>query len=133
MSEGNGGFIAHSFSVQPFMPKRISVWKGYVIKFSTTTVAVTEKGKLDCSHFGALNVPVDVAGATFMAIGTSSPELYSAVIGSFVTEGDIGIGTIVGSAVFNILGVTSVTGLLLWNQHEFLKYSAVRDFWKRTI
>ncbi|GFQ91373.1 hypothetical protein TNCT_338731, partial [Trichonephila clavata] len=28
----------------------------------------------------SLNVPVDVAGATFMAIGTSSPELYSAVI-----------------------------------------------------
>ncbi|KAG8176289.1 hypothetical protein JTE90_004129 [Oedothorax gibbosus] len=64
----------------------------------------------------SLNVPVDVAGATFMAIGTSSPELYSAVIGSFITKGDIGIGTIVGSAVFNILGVTSVTGMLLWNQ-----------------
>ncbi|GFY56737.1 hypothetical protein TNIN_175401 [Trichonephila inaurata madagascariensis] len=32
-------------------------------------------------EWGALNVPVDVAGATFMAIGTSSPELYSAVIG----------------------------------------------------
>ncbi|CAL1296606.1 unnamed protein product [Larinioides sclopetarius] len=66
----------------------------------------------------SLNVPVDVAGATFMAIGTSSPELYSAVIGSFVTEGDIGIGTIVGSAVFNILGVTAVTGLVLWNQES---------------
>ncbi|XP_035220516.1 sodium/potassium/calcium exchanger 4-like, partial [Stegodyphus dumicola] len=66
----------------------------------------------------SLNVPVDVAGATFMAIGTSSPELYSAVIGSFVTKGDIGIGTIVGSAVFNILGVTSVTGLLLWKQES---------------
>lgn len=61
-----------------------------------------------------LKIPTDVAGATFMAIGTSSPELYSAMIGSFITEGDIGIGTIVGSAVFNILGVTSVTGLILW-------------------
>lgn len=61
-----------------------------------------------------MRIPTDVAGATFMAIGTSSPELYSALIGSFITEGDIGIGTIVGSAVFNILGVTSVTGLILW-------------------
>ncbi|XP_023219250.1 sodium/potassium/calcium exchanger 3-like [Centruroides sculpturatus] len=61
-----------------------------------------------------LRIPTDVAGATFMAIGTSSPELYSALIGSFITEGDIGIGTVVGSAVFNILGVTSVTGLILW-------------------
>ncbi|GFS43159.1 hypothetical protein NPIL_665951 [Nephila pilipes] len=76
----------------------------------------------------SLNVPVDVAGATFMAIGTSSPELYSAVIGSFVTQGDIGIGTIVGSAVFNILGVTSVTGLLLWNQESSVDwYPISRD------
>ncbi|XP_042901607.1 sodium/potassium/calcium exchanger 5 [Parasteatoda tepidariorum] len=76
----------------------------------------------------SLNVPVDVAGATFMAIGTSSPELYSAVIGSFVTKGDIGIGTIVGSAVFNILGVTSVTGILLWNTESAVDwYPISRD------
>ncbi|XP_067135610.1 sodium/potassium/calcium exchanger 5-like [Centruroides vittatus] len=59
------------------------------------------------------SVPADVAGATFMAIGTSSPELFSSIIGSFVTEGDIGIGTIVGSAVFNILGVASMTGIIV--------------------
>lgn len=33
-----------------------------------------------------------MAGATFMAVGTSAPELFSSVIGSFVTEGDIGVG-----------------------------------------
>lgn len=62
----------------------------------------------------SLNVPSDVAGATFMAIGTSAPELFSSIIGSFITEGDIGLGTIVGSAVFNILGVTGVAGLAVW-------------------
>uniref|UniRef100_A0A2L2Y2X5 Sodium/potassium/calcium exchanger 4 n=2 Tax=Parasteatoda tepidariorum TaxID=114398 RepID=A0A2L2Y2X5_PARTP len=51
-------------------------------------------------------VPSDIAGATFMAVGASSPELFSSVIGAFVTEGDIGVGTVVGSAVFNILAVT---------------------------
>ncbi|XP_003739015.1 sodium/potassium/calcium exchanger 4 [Galendromus occidentalis] len=56
-------------------------------------------------------LPSDVAGATFMAMGTSAPELFSSVIGSFITEGDIGVGTIVGSAVFNILGVTALIGL----------------------
>ncbi|CAN7997002.1 unnamed protein product [Ixodes hexagonus] len=56
----------------------------------------------------------DVAGATFMAIGTSAPELFSSIIGSFITEGDIGVGTIVGSAVFNILGVTGVAGIAVW-------------------
>uniref|UniRef100_A0A131YKA2 K+ dependent ca2+/na+ exchanger nckx1 n=1 Tax=Rhipicephalus appendiculatus TaxID=34631 RepID=A0A131YKA2_RHIAP len=76
----------------------------------------------------ALKISSDVAGATVMAVGTSSPELYSAIIGSFVTEGDIGVGTIVGSAVFNILGVTSVTGIYLLSTTAQLEwYPIVRD------
>lgn len=53
----------------------------------------------------------DVAGATFMAAATSAPELFVNVIGTFITEGDIGVGTIVGSAVFNILAVASCCGI----------------------
>jgi K+-dependent Na+/Ca+ exchanger-like protein len=46
----------------------------------------------------------DVAGATLMAAGSSSPELFAATIGVFLsTESSTGIGTVVGSAVFNIL------------------------------
>jgi len=46
-----------------------------------------------------------------MAISTSAPELFTNVIGTFVTKGDIGVGTIVGSAVFNILAVGACCGL----------------------
>jgi Ca2+/Na+ antiporter len=46
-----------------------------------------------------------------MAAGSSAPELFTNVVGTFVTEGDLGVGTIVGSAVFNILGVTALCGL----------------------
>uniref|UniRef100_A0A1B0GPB7 Sodium/calcium exchanger membrane region domain-containing protein n=1 Tax=Phlebotomus papatasi TaxID=29031 RepID=A0A1B0GPB7_PHLPP len=42
---------------------------------------------------------------------TSAPELFVNVIGTFITEGDIGIGTIVGSAVFNILAVAACCGI----------------------
>lgn len=59
----------------------------------------------------ALNMSADVAGATFMAAATSAPELFVNVIGTFITEGDIGIGTIVGSAVFNILAVAACCGV----------------------
>ncbi|KAL0277178.1 UNVERIFIED_CONTAM: hypothetical protein PYX00_004544 [Menopon gallinae] len=59
----------------------------------------------------ALNMSKDVAGATFMAAATSAPELFVNVIGTFITEGDIGVGTIVGSAVFNILAVASCCGI----------------------
>lgn len=53
----------------------------------------------------------DVAGATFMALGSSAPELFASVIGVFITKGDIGVGTILGSAVFNVLFVIGVCGI----------------------
>ncbi|XP_073993982.1 solute carrier family 24 member Nckx30C isoform X2 [Rhodnius prolixus] len=53
----------------------------------------------------------DVAGATFMAAGGSAPELFTSVIGVFVSFDDVGIGTIVGSAVFNILFVIGMCAL----------------------
>ena len=46
-----------------------------------------------------------------MAIATSAPELFTNLIATFITKGDVGIGTIVGSAVFNILAVAAVCGL----------------------
>ena len=40
-----------------------------------------------------------------MAAGGSAPELFTSIIGVFISKSDVGIGTIVGSAVFNILFV----------------------------
>lgn len=59
----------------------------------------------------ALNLQQDVAGATFMAAGSSAPEMATTLIGVFVAEDDIGLGAIVGSAVFNIMFVVSVCAL----------------------
>ncbi|XP_038074766.1 sodium/potassium/calcium exchanger 3-like [Patiria miniata] len=53
----------------------------------------------------------DVAGATFMAAGSSAPELFTSIIGVFIAKGDVGVGTIVGSAVFNILVIIGLCGL----------------------
>ncbi|KAF4017484.1 hypothetical protein G4228_008573 [Cervus hanglu yarkandensis] len=54
----------------------------------------------------------DVAGATFMAAGSSAPELVTAFLGVFITKGDIGISTILGSAIYNLLGICAACGLL---------------------
>ena len=40
-----------------------------------------------------------------MAAGGSAPEFFTSVFGVFITENNVGIGTIVGSATFNILCV----------------------------
>lgn len=61
-----------------------------------------------------LKLPSDVAGASLMAMGSSAPELFIALIA--LSRGgahsDIGIGTIVGSAVFNILVITGASAVV---------------------
>ncbi|KAM4766187.1 sodium/potassium/calcium exchanger 1 [Cyanocitta cristata] len=58
-----------------------------------------------------LQISEDVAGATFMAAGGSAPELFTSLIGVFISHSNVGIGTIVGSAVFNILFVVGTCAL----------------------
>ncbi|XP_068181504.1 sodium/potassium/calcium exchanger 3-like isoform X2 [Antennarius striatus] len=58
-----------------------------------------------------LKLSQDVAGATFMAAGSSAPELFTSLIGVFITKGDVGVGTIVGSAVFNVLVIIGLCGI----------------------
>ncbi|XP_029936042.1 sodium/potassium/calcium exchanger 1-like isoform X3 [Myripristis murdjan] len=58
-----------------------------------------------------LEISDDVAGATFMAAGGSAPELFTSLIGVFIAHSNVGIGTIVGSAVFNILFVIGMCAI----------------------
>jgi Ca2+/Na+ antiporter len=48
-------------------------------------------------------IPSDIAGATLMAAGASSPELFSSFVALFITHSSLGLGTIVGSEIFNQL------------------------------
>ena len=61
-----------------------------------------------------MNMSHDMAGATLMAIGSSAPELFVAMIAIFKPggHGEIGIGTIVGSALFNLLVITGAVALV---------------------
>ena len=57
-----------------------------------------------------LKLSEDVAGATFMAIGTSAPEFATAAIAlTKVGSEQVGAGTIVGSAIFNILVIVGAS------------------------
>ncbi len=58
----------------------------------------------------ALGVSEALVGLTVVALGTSLPELVTAVVAAYKKENDIAVGSIVGSNVFNVflvLGVTS--------------------------
>ena len=67
-----------------------------------------------------LKLSDEVAGASLMAMGSSAPELAIALIALFSGGGahsDVGIGTIVGSAVFNILVITGVSAVVAGGLH----------------
>lgn len=52
-----------------------------------------------------------VIGLTILAIGTSLPELMITVMAAIKGKSDIAIGNIVGSNIFNILGVWGISAL----------------------
>jgi len=68
--------------------------------------------------WGAVNVAIDlgvselVIGLTVIAIGTSLPELAASIAGALKNEHDIAIGNVVGSNLFNTLGVLAIPGLI---------------------
>ncbi|GAB5368020.1 hypothetical protein AAMO2058_001281900 [Amorphochlora amoebiformis] len=74
-----------------------------------------------------LNLQDDVAGATFMAAGGSAPELATSFIGTFVSKSNVGFGTIVGSAVFNILFVIGACALFALDELELSWFPLARD------
>ncbi len=60
----------------------------------------------------ALGVPETVVGLTLVAVGTSLPELVSSLVAARKGEGDLALGNIVGSNIFNVLAILGVTSLV---------------------
>lgn len=52
-----------------------------------------------------------VIGLTIVAVGTSLPEVAASVTAAFKGERDVAVGNVVGSCVFNLLGVLGLGGL----------------------
>lgn len=53
-----------------------------------------------------------IIGLTIVAIGTSLPELAASVMSALKREPDIAIGNVIGSNIFNLLGVLGIPGVI---------------------
>lgn len=51
-------------------------------------------------------------GLTIVAIGTSLPELATSLLASIKRQGDVAIGNVVGSNIFNVLGILGIAALV---------------------
>ncbi|ODM43246.1 calcium/sodium antiporter [Cereibacter johrii] len=54
-----------------------------------------------------------VIGLTIVAVGTSLPELATSVIAAWRRHSEIAVGNVIGSNIFNVLGILGITGLVL--------------------
>jgi cation:H+ antiporter len=60
----------------------------------------------------ALQIPDTVIGLTIVAVGTSLPELVASIVASLRRQGDIALGNVIGSNIYNILGILGVTAIV---------------------
>ena len=58
-------------------------------------------------------VPKLVIGLTIVAIGTSAPELVTSLVAELRGKGDLGIGNLIGSGIFNVLGILGITAIVV--------------------
>lgn len=78
-----------------------------------------------CLYFGAawfvggakelasfLGVSQRVIGITIVALGTSLPELVTAIVASFKKETDLALGNLLGSNIFNVLSILGITSIV---------------------
>jgi cation:H+ antiporter len=58
-----------------------------------------------------LNVPEEYIGLTLLAVGTSLPEIGAGLVAVVKKQGEVLIGNVLGSNVFNILGAGGIISL----------------------
>lgn len=89
---------------------RATFWTivGLVVLLISSHILVD--GAVDIAE--AFNVSELVIGLTVVAIGTSLPEAAAAVASARKNEPDIAIGNVLGSNMFNMLGVIGVAGVI---------------------
>ncbi|WP_411817752.1 calcium/sodium antiporter [Hyphococcus sp. DH-69] len=59
-----------------------------------------------------LNIPETLIGLTVVAVGTSLPELMTSVMASLRGKSDLALGNVLGSNIYNLLGILGVTALV---------------------
>ena len=60
----------------------------------------------------AAGIPETIVGVTIVAVGTSLPELVTSVLAAIRRQSDVAFGNVVGSNIYNVLGILGVTAIV---------------------
>jgi cation:H+ antiporter len=114
VSDVRGGAITFPGKTKPFA-ERLGPLVPLLIALAGLAIVIAG-GRLLVD--GAIGIARDygmsetVIGLTIVAIGTSMPEFVTSVVAAVRKQGDVALGNIMGSNIYNILGIGGVTGLM---------------------
>jgi cation:H+ antiporter len=91
-------------------PKRVAVFLAGGVIGLPIAAQLTIHGATGAAE--ALDIPDTVIGLTVVAVGTSLPELATTVVAAVRRSAAVAIGNVVGSNIFNIMGIMGLTALI---------------------
>ena len=111
--DGTAGGIVDNLEGVSFRPHSILGSLGYLgagIALLVVGAELLIQGGVDIAV--AAGVSEATIGLTLIALGTSLPELATSIVAAIRRHGDVAIGNVIGSNLFNILGVMGVTSVV---------------------
>ena len=110
---GTAGGIVDDIAGVSFRPHSILGSLGFLgvgIALLVVGAELLIQGGIDIAV--AAGVSEATIGITLIALGTSLPELATSIVAAIRRHGDVAIGNVIGSNLFNILGVMGVTSVV---------------------
>ncbi len=106
----------HEHEAELAEPSPQSLWLAVPIAFLAIAVLIAGAdlivhGSVELAR--SLGVSETIIGLTLVAVGTSLPELAASMVAAYRRQAELAFGNIVGSNIFNVLGILGVTGLIV--------------------
>ena len=90
--------------------RHILLWLGLGLVALPVGAQMLVAGATDIAR--VLGLSEAVIGLTLVAVGTSLPEMAASVMSALRGRSDLALGNVVGSNIFNILGILGITALI---------------------
>lgn len=104
------------FGTQGAVPASIGSWSKDIVFFMGGIALMVLGSKLLVNSVSLiarlLGVSEAVIGLTVVAAGTSMPELATSVVAALRRQPDVAVGNVVGSNIFNILGILGISSII---------------------
>lgn len=105
-------YVAEAAALTPLHARPWLVFLAFIAGLALTIVGAKLVVGGAVSIAAGLGVSEAVIGLTIVAVGTSMPELVTSALAARKGQSDVAYGNIIGSNIFNVLGILGVTAIV---------------------